>query len=85
MAAAIIFKHEFIKEVKLGATTKRLTLLLSDEQIRAIKIQAAISGKPVNQWIISQLCLDGNTTKPINNVGDIEYANKLIDELQFKK
>lgn len=36
---------------------KRLTLLLTDEQIRAIKVQAAVAGLPVNQWIIDQLSL----------------------------
>jgi hypothetical protein len=34
---------------------KRLTLLLTDEQIHDIKVKAAMAGMPVNQWIIEQL------------------------------
>jgi hypothetical protein len=37
---------------------KRLTLLLTDEQIHEIKVAAVNARMPVNQWIIEQLNID---------------------------
>jgi hypothetical protein len=37
---------------------KRLTLLLTGDQIHQIKVKAAIAGKPASQWIIDSLDLD---------------------------
>ncbi len=37
---------------------KRLTLLLTDEQIHKIKVKAVKARMPVNQWILDQLALD---------------------------
>jgi hypothetical protein len=37
---------------------KRLTLLLTDEQIHDIKVKAAMAGMPANAWIIEQLNID---------------------------
>jgi hypothetical protein len=37
---------------------KRLTLLLTDDQIHKIKVKAAMAGKPANAWIIEQLNID---------------------------
>jgi hypothetical protein len=37
---------------------KRLTLLLTDDQIHKIKVKAAMAGMPANAWIIEQLNID---------------------------
>jgi hypothetical protein len=43
---------------------KRLTLLLTDDQIHKIKVKAAMAGMPVNQWIIEQIQVDAQEIQP---------------------
>jgi hypothetical protein len=50
---------------------KRLTLLLTDAQIRIIKSKAAMAGMTGSQWVIDQLNLDTTLDDQVPDVDDV--------------